>query len=198
MNKNFIQINENYGAVSDETGNINIISKNTTEYNLKDILEKENTLENLKITLNNKKRELHNNKISTICANVLDCLIIGGEIALYNFLHSTISTNLLIIIMATFYTMGKVPSLFAYKTRITRFKERKKANINIIELNKKIDKQKKELYEMKQKVNYKINSQEYSEEEKNSQINKEFQHISTNIKHNNNNIKIKVLRLNEK
>ncbi len=45
MNKNLIQISNNLSAVTDEDGNVDIISKENNNYNFKGILKEENRLE---------------------------------------------------------------------------------------------------------------------------------------------------------
>ena len=66
MNKSLLQINDNYGAVSDENGNIKEITKENNNYEFKDILLKENYLQELNEKLNSSKEELSCNKYDII------------------------------------------------------------------------------------------------------------------------------------
>ena len=200
MNQNLIQINDNYGAVSDENGNISIISKDNQEYDLQDILTKENELEILKSRLNTEKKELSTNKIKIIFGEIMNGLIIGGEIALYYFLHSTLPTSILLFLMSLVYTITKGLSLIEYGTRIGRITERKKLKTSIESLERKIPESEKELCEMKQKTNYKINYQEHSESNTISQVNEAYQCLSAYMEHNINEepSQVKVLRLSRK
>ena len=66
MNHNLVQVNDNYGVVIDEKGNVSLISKENCKYNFEHILIGENELEELNSKLNNLKRELSNNKSNSI------------------------------------------------------------------------------------------------------------------------------------
>lgn len=200
MNQNLIQINDNYGAVSDENGNISIISKDNQEYDLQDILTKENELEILKSRLNTEKKELSTNKKNIIFGEIMNGLIIGGEIALYYFLHSTLPTSILLFLMSLVYTITKGLSLIEYGTRIGRITKRKKLKTSIESLEREIPESEKELCEMKQKTNYKINYQEHSESNTISQVNEAYQCLSAYMEHNINEepSQVKVLRLSRK
>lgn len=200
MNQNLIQINDNYGAVSDENGNISIISKDNQEYDLQDILTKENELEILKSRLNTEKKELSTNKMNMIFGEIMNGIVIGGEIVLYYFLHSTLPTSILLFLMSLIYIITKGITLIEYGTRIGRITKKKKLNASIEELESKIPELEKELCEMKQKTNYKINYQEHCESKTISQVNEAYQCLSAYMEHNINEepTQVKVLRLSRK
>lgn len=62
MNENFIELNDNFGIVSDDMGNLDFISKRTNEYSFEDILSKENEIEDSKILLSTLNNELDRKK----------------------------------------------------------------------------------------------------------------------------------------
>ena len=62
MNEKFIELNDNFGIVSDDMGNLDFISKRTNEYSFEDILSKENEIEDLDDKLLQVKHELFYNK----------------------------------------------------------------------------------------------------------------------------------------
>ena len=200
MNQNLIQINDNYGAVSDENGNVSIISKDNQEYYLQDILTKENELEILKSRLNTEKKELSTNKMNIILGEIMNGVIIGGEIALYYFLHSILPTSALLFLMALIYAFTKGVSLIEYGTRFGRITKKEKLNASIENLEAEIPEVEKELCEMKQKTNYKINYQTNCESNTISQVNEAYQCLSAYMEHNINEepSQVKVLRLSRK
>lgn len=62
MNEKFIELNDNFGIVSDDMGNLDFISKRTNEYSFEDILSKENEIEDSKILLSTLNNELDRKK----------------------------------------------------------------------------------------------------------------------------------------
>ena len=87
MNEKFIELNDNFGIVSDDMGNLDFISKRTNEYSFEDILSKENEIEDLDDKLLQVKHELFYNKeaklkAATMCnfASIIpgvSCLIVA-------------------------------------------------------------------------------------------------------------------------
>ena len=156
MNQNLVQINDNYGAVSDENGSIKVISKENSDCELKDILIRENELENLSLKLNTAKKELSSNKSDTIFGEILNTLIVAGEIVLYVGLNSTLPTAALITVMALFYIPTKGMNLVSEGSRIGRYIKRKKLNATIRDLDEKIPQLEKTLTDMKAKTKYNV------------------------------------------
>lgn len=66
MNEYLSQINDNYGIVSDENGEIKVVTKSETNCEFQDILLQENELENLNQELIAAKEKLIDNKERTI------------------------------------------------------------------------------------------------------------------------------------
>ena len=178
MNQNLVQINDNYGAVSDENGNIKVISKENGDCELKDILIMENELENLSLKLNTAKKELSSNKIDTIFGEILNTLIVAGEIVLYVALNSTLSTAALIIVMALFYIPTKGMTLELEGSRIGRYIKRKKLNATIRDLDEKIPQLEKTLTDMKAKTKYNVECATINESKLASHISNAYRDLS--------------------
>ena len=62
MNEYLSQISENYGIVSDEFGEIKVVTKSESNFEFQDVLLKENELEILKQELMDAKEKLIDNK----------------------------------------------------------------------------------------------------------------------------------------
>lgn len=60
MNKDLIEINNNYGVVSDENGDIKIIKKDSEEIDFLEILTTENEIENIILHIEKLKKEISN------------------------------------------------------------------------------------------------------------------------------------------
>ena len=178
MNQNLVQINDNYGAVSDENGSIKVISKENSDCELKDILIKENELEDLSSKLNTAKKELSFNKIDTIFGEFLNTVIIGGEIFLYFALNSTFSTEALITVMILFYIPIKGVNLLSGGSRIGRHIKRKKLNETIRDLDKKIPQLEKTLTDMKTKAKYNVEYAAINESKSTSHISNAYRDLS--------------------
>lgn len=183
MNQNLVQINDNYGVVSDEVGNIKVVNKENNDCELKDILIKENELEALSSKLNTAKKELSSNKIDTIFGEILNTLIIGGEIVLYVVLNSTLPTAALITLMALFYIITKGTNLLAEGSRIGKYIKRKKINETIRELDEKIPQLEKILTDMKTKTKYNV-AQSTINESKSSHISNAYRDLSVYMQSN--------------
>lgn len=200
MNQNLVQINDNYGAVSDENGSIKVISKENSDCELKDILIKENELEDLSSKLNTAKRELSSNKLDTILGEVLNTVIIGGEIVLYVALNSTLPTAVLITIMSLVYIPTKGVNLVSSGSRIGRYIKRKKLNATIRDLDEKIPQLEKFLTDMKEKAKYNVEYTTINESKSADQISTAYRDLSVYMQSNINEEpkKVKVLSLTRK
>ena len=82
MNEYLSQISDNYGIVSDENGEIKVVTKSETNCEFQNILLKENELENLNQELISAKRKSTENKANTIFGELGNLVIIGGGIFL--------------------------------------------------------------------------------------------------------------------
>lgn len=99
MNEYLSQISDNYGIVSDEFGEIKVVTKSETNCKFQDILLKENELENLNQELITAKSELTENKANTIFGELGNLVIIGGGIFLSIELFPVVSTQSLIYML---------------------------------------------------------------------------------------------------
>ena len=178
MNQNLVQINDNYGAVCDENGSIKVISKEKNDCELKDILIRENELENLSLKLNTAKKELSSNKIDTIFGEILNTVIVAGEIVLYVGLNSTLPTATLITVMALFYIPTKGMNLVSEGSRIGRYIKRKKLNATIRDLDEKIPQLEKTLTDMKAKTKYNVECATINESKSASHISNAYRDLS--------------------
>lgn len=200
MNQNLIQINDNCGAVSDENGNIKVISKENSDCELQAILIKENELEDLISKLNTTKERLSSNKLNIIIGEILNTAIIGEEIALYVVLNSILPTAALITVMALFYIFAKGISLAIAGSRIGRYIERKKLNATIKDLDEKIPKLEKTLKDMKEKTKYNVECTTINESKSASHISSTYRDLTVHMQDNTNEgpKKVKVLSLIKK
>ena len=82
-----VKLNKNHGYATDEHNNISIVSKENEGYELEDILNKENSLEELDINLDEKRKDLSTLKSKTIWGRSLSALTILGETVLWCCLH---------------------------------------------------------------------------------------------------------------
>lgn len=156
MYQDLVQINDNYGAIIDEDGNISIISKETQEYELADILKKENDLEKLELNLEENKKTLSDLKSKIFFGKIISILTIVDEFILYCVLHSVYSSTVVFSIMAIFYLLVKIPATIEYGTKIEGIIKKKKLQNVIKELEDKRFKSEKELQKMKVATNYQI------------------------------------------
>lgn len=70
MNKDLIKIDDNHGYVSNDRGDINLVSKENDSHDFEEILSKENDLENLNSDLNNDEHELYSTKVKRTAAEI--------------------------------------------------------------------------------------------------------------------------------
>lgn len=158
MNEYLSQISNNYGIVSDENGEIKVVTKSATNYELQDILLKENELENLKQKLVAAKEELIDNKERTINGELCNLVIIGGEIFLAIAIFPVVSTQFLIYLLTGFYAITKAINIAMNGTRIGRYKKNKKLNSSIKSLEENSLQLAYELVNLKEKAKYKVES----------------------------------------
>ena len=158
MNEYLSQISDNYGIVSDENGEIKVVTKSETNCEFQDILLKENELENLNQELITAKGELTENKANTIFGELGNLVIIGGGIFLGIELFPATSTQLLIHTLIGMYAIIKTVSLAMYGTRIGRYKKNKKLKSSIKSLEEKGLQLEVELKNLKEKAKYKVES----------------------------------------
>ena len=164
MNQGLVQINDNYGVVSDESGNIKLISKENNDCEFQDILKKENELEYLNASLKKLKEELATNASNTKYGEVASGLILIGEVFLYALLSSGTSFEVLVTVMTCYYAASKMLAFASLcvgssrVTRIGRYIEKKKLNASIKEIKERIPQVKKEIENMKEKVDYVVES----------------------------------------
>lgn len=158
MNEYLSQISDNYGIVSDEFGDIKVVTKSETNCKFQDILLKENELENLNQELITAKSELTENKANTIFAELGNLVIIGGGIFLSIELFPVVSTQSLIYMLIGTYAIIKSISLVMYGTRIGRYKKNKKLKSTIESLEENSVQLEAELKNLKEKAKYRVES----------------------------------------
>ena len=158
MNEYLSQISDNYGIVSDEFGEIKVVTKSETNCKFQDILLKENELENLNQELITAKSELTENKANTIFGELGNLVIIGGGIFLSIELFPVVSTQSLIYMLIGTYAIIESISIALYGTRIGRYKKNKKLKSSIESLEKNSVQLEAELKNLKEKAKYRVDS----------------------------------------
>ena len=144
MNKSFIQINDNYATVSDENGNIRLVSKKNNKTSFEEILTKENELEEKENSLKEAKEDLSINKNNIIGGEILNLTLYGGTAFLYFFMNGKVAPVGTATITALYYgTLKVVACAMSGGTRIRKIKDRKYlVLINKIDLENKLDRNK--------------------------------------------------------
>lgn len=156
MNENFIELNDNFGIVSDDMGNLDFISKRTNEYSFEDILSKENEIEDLDDKLLQVKHELFYNKEAKLKAATMCnfASIIPGVSCLIVALSTKIPLQTIVLGPAIAF-VGFQIFKFTIIGRKSKFKEKiNKLNTLANNLETNLDTLKKELDDMKTKVDY--------------------------------------------
>ena len=155
MNQNLVELHNKCGVVSDEKGNVCLVSKENSDYNFKDILSKENEIEHLKSQLESVKESVDTitkENVSAVSTNTIMLLL---TIALIVILHPfELSIASKIILPASFYVMTKVGILCEFGTQKHRNLKLNELINTINELEKKIPKMDRELQLMKEKTNF--------------------------------------------
>ena len=126
MNEYLSQISENYGIVSDENGEIKVVTKSESNFEFQDVLLKENELEILKQELMDAKEKLIDNKERIIFGELCNLVIIGGGIFLGIELFSVVTPQLLVYLLTGMYAITKAINIAMNGTRIGRYKKNKK------------------------------------------------------------------------
>lgn len=156
MNENFIELNDNFGIVSDDMGNLDFISKRTNEYSFEDILSKENEIEDLDDKLLQVKHELFYNKEAKLKAATMCnfASIIPGVSCLIVALSTKIPLQTIVLGPAIAFAGFQIVK-FAIIGRKSKFKEKiSKLNTLANNLETNLDTLEKELEDMKTKVDY--------------------------------------------
>ena len=164
MNRNLIQINNKYGAVSDENGEIKVIKKENSDCDFEDILIKENDLDYLKKRLGMEKRHLEEVKNNSKYGNIFNAFILVAEIILFLVVSSTLPMSTTIICMLLFYICSKVPNIGLFGTRFTRYMKKKRLNERIKEIEEKLPELERELQTLKENAKYSVDYKTYSDE----------------------------------
>ena len=156
MNENFIELNDNFGIVSDDMGNLDFISKRTNEHSFEDILSKENEIEDLNDKLLQVKHELFYNKETKLkAAKMLNIAsIIPGVSCLIVALSTKIPLQTIVLGPAIAF-VGFQITKFAIIGRKSKFKEKiDKLNTLANNLETNLNTLEKELEDIKTKVDY--------------------------------------------
>ena len=153
MNEYLSQISDNYGIVSDENGEIKVVTKSETNCKFQDILLKENELELIAA-----KEKLIDNKERTINGELCNLVIIVGLIMLAIAIFPVVSTQLLIYLLTGFYAVFKAITTAICGTRIGRYKENKKLNSSIKSLEEDRLQLIYKLVNLKEKAKYRVES----------------------------------------
>ena len=185
MNCNFVQINNHLGAVSDENGEIKIISKENNDNNFEDILRSENEIDNKKEELALKTNELKSREIKVVHMELLNLCVLIGEIIIYVSTHLKVDINILLFTMLFYYSLGKGLILIGYGTRKSNYRKIKELKTTIEELKEKIPELKKQLEYLKQKVKYNEKFNTKNESKTNSYI-AAFNYLSDYMEENKN------------
>ena len=156
MKQNLIQINDNFGVVSDEKGNISLISKENDSHDFEKILLKENELENLQLQLKECKVKEADNKQKIKEGEITNAFLVVGGIALYVALHSVLPLEMLLLVMGIYYVPLKCVLSLIYGTRIGRYITKKKLTIDIAKLELDVPTLEKELAKIKEKSKFKV------------------------------------------
>lgn len=154
MNKNLVLLSDNVGTVTDEHGNIKVVTKENDNYELKDILAKENEVDNKKNELENSEYNLRINKIRIILGELLNIAVFGSSIIMYTIGRDSVSKVGSLVVAGLFYGTFRGLSLGMFGTRISKYRERKQLKANIKELDEEVPELEKELKNMKDKTRY--------------------------------------------
>ena len=157
MNNKLLQINDNFGVVSDENGNLGIISKANNKYSFEDSLVRENKLKELQEEKKNLTYKISAIKTYSDLANF--AVILGIGLSSYAYLFSNCNFGISLTIG---YVPLKIVSLitcdndagFASLFRIGRVISLYKCSKRRKELKKIVPVLEKELYDMTTKSLY--------------------------------------------
>lgn len=197
MNKNLIELNDNYGMSIDEDGNVTMITKDKKDYKFKEILEKENEIELLNDDLDLLNKELDIKKFDLKICRIVNVVTIFA-ISFFGFItyDATASIESTLLIGAASGAFMRIMPLGASGTTFGNKKKIKKITNKISEIENKIPVLEKELNNIKAKANYMT----LTDSSENVSLNNNYQFTSFNeIEHNNTEektiSKVKVLSL---
>lgn len=196
MNKNLVELNENCGMAVDENGNITIITKENSEHEFKEILERENELETIGTDFSDvydkyttAKINLKSSRLSNIVI-VTFTLLLAGLLGFTNSgYYLTVEELIAVIGTGTFF---KLMSVQMFGTAIGNKKKIKNLKGQAASIHQKDVTLEKQLDDIKEKVNYSAvdkttNKFTFTPHEYNS--------IETDVKETG---KVRVLSLNKK
>lgn len=193
MNQNLIEINDNYGVVTDEHNNIKLIKKENSSYPFEEILLRENELEELKTKLKVYTQILSSSRGAGVAGKIANALFLTVFVVSFAYLYSRMPIGELIFCEILFYLPFKGMTVLTIGTKSERDNEKKELTSTINEIESQIPVLEKELEEIKEKTTYRDNSpvtSEYKEEIDGNSLTE-----NSHIQRKN---KMRVLRLSEK
>lgn len=155
MNRNLIELNDNYGVSIDEDGNVTMIAKGKSDTSFKEILDKENELELLNDDLEMLNKEYDNKKFDLrVCRIINVATIFVGSF--FGFITYTATTSIesTLLMCAASAAFCRIMPLGATGTTIGNKRKIKRLTNKIYELENEIPKLEKEISDIKEKVNY--------------------------------------------
>lgn len=158
MNEKFIELNDNFGIVSDDMGNLDFISKRTNEYSFEDILSKENEIEGSKILLSTLNNELDRKKFQLKYGKKFTLFyLIPFLIPIMSYLTGALNLSSIIFAFMLLESLfvGLKITFFGKKSNVIN-----RINFLSVDINKAeniIKELEKELSTIKEKVEYKNN-----------------------------------------
>lgn len=158
MNRNLIAINENCGAIVDEFGNVRAVSKSNNEYELTEILKKEDEIVINQARLEEARKEYDFNKANIISARIINSIVVGGAVFTGLITLGTGPITVPLLAGGLVYGLGKSFSLTAYGTRKGRKEKKERLEEEIPELEKEDTRLSIELWDMKRHTKFKEES----------------------------------------
>ena len=158
MNEKFIELNDNFGIVSDDMGNLDFISKRTNEYSFEDILLKENEIEDSKILLSTLNNELDRKKFQLKYGKKFTLFyLVPFLIPIMSYLTGALNLSSIIFAFMLLESLfvGLKITFFGKKSNVIN-----RINFLSVDINKAeniIKELEKELSTIKEKVEYKNN-----------------------------------------
>lgn len=158
MNEKFIELNDNFGIVSDDMGNLDFISKKTNEYSFEDILSKENEIEDSKILLSTLNNELDRKKFQLKYGKKFTLFyLVPFLIPIMSYLTGALNLSSIIFAFMLLESLfvGLKITFFGKKSNVIN-----RINFLSVDINKAeniIKELEKELSTIKEKVEYKNN-----------------------------------------
>lgn len=158
MNEKFIELNDNFGIVSDDMGNLDFISKRTNEYSFEDILSKENEIKDSKILLSTLNNELDRKKFQLKYGKKFTLFyLVPFLIPIMSYLTGALNLSSIIFAFMLLESLfvGLKITFFGKKSNVIN-----RINFLSVDINKAeniIKELEKELSTIKEKVEYKNN-----------------------------------------